>query len=335
MSLTDDAASPRWRRVLLRTVPFVRPAAAVLISAAIAYAVVSQWSGVSTVLVTLAWQHVTLSFVAALGGTLFSVMAWRAILAGEGHRVSPPVAGRIFLVGQLGKYLPGSVWAVVLQMELGKAAGIPRARAFTTSLTWVGLSLSTALLTGVLAFPVLVSSHPWEVWSLLALLPLALVASSPPVLTRLVNLLLRLMRKSPLPAPLTWRGVLSAMAWLIGGWVLYGVHLWLLASAVGAPGLGGLTRCIGGFALAVAAGVIFVLAPSGAGVREALIVAALAPVLTTGEALGVAVVSRGVFIVVDVCAAGVAALVGTKKVRAALATGEAAVQAKAKVRALT
>ena len=40
----------------------------------------------------------------------------------------------VFLVGQLGKYVPGSIWAYVLQMELGKRYGIARARVFAASL---------------------------------------------------------------------------------------------------------------------------------------------------------------------------------------------------------
>ena len=209
-------------------------------------------------------------------------------------------------------------------MELGKRAGVPRGRAFTTSLAWVGLSLSTGLCVGVLGLPVLASAHRAEAWVMLALLPVAIVASLPPVLTRLVNLVLKLMRKGPLPKPLSWRGVLTACTWLVLAWVLFGIHLWLLANALGAPGLDGVTRCIGGFALAMAAGVVFIFAPSGAGVREALIVAALAPVMSTGEALGIAVVSRALFIGADVLTAGAAAASGLRQVRAKSAPAPAA-----------
>jgi uncharacterized membrane protein YbhN (UPF0104 family) len=303
--------------------PVARPVFAVLIFLAIGYAVASEWQGVRSALLTLDWPSVVLSFVAAFAGTVTSLMAWRALLADEGHPLPVLVAGRIFFVGQLGKYLPGSVWSIVMQMELAKSAGVQRGRAFTTSLAWVGLSLSTALCMGVLGFPVLASAHQGQVWVLVAMLPFALVASAPPVLTRLVNLVLRIMRKGPLPKALSWRGVLTACAWLSATWVLFGLHLWLLANALGAPGLSGVTRCIGGFALAMAAGVIFVFAPSGAGVREALIVAALSPVMTTGQALGIAVVSRALFILADVSSAGAAALSGVRRIRAGQADAPA------------
>ena len=179
----------------------------------------------------------------------------------------------------------------------------------------MALTLSSALGIGMVAFPLLRKAHALEAWALLALLPIALVCSTPPVLTRLLNLALRILRKSPLPRALTWSAVLRSGAWLVATWTLYGLHLWLLASTLGAPGAGGLVRCISGFALAMAAGTIFVLLPSGAGVREALIVAALAPVMSTGQALGVAVVSRALFIAADVLLAGVAAASGVRVLR--------------------
>ena len=307
--------TPPKRPVLHRLVSMGRPAIAVLAAVAIAYAVVSDWTGVRHALGLLAWQSVVLSFLAAVAGTVTSLMSWRALLADEGFLLAPFTAGRVFLVGQLGKYLPGSVWAIVLQVELGKRAGVPRARVFTTSLAWVGLSLATALGVGVVGFPVLASADSGQAWALVAVLPVALVACAPPVLTRLVNLILRAMRKGALPHPLSWPGVLSAAGWLVGTWVFFGLHLWLLANALGAPGVDGIMRCIGGFALAMAAGFVFVFVPSGAGVREALIVAALAPVMPAGQALGIAVVSRLVFITADVVSAGVAAASGVRFVR--------------------
>lgn len=292
--------------------PLVRPLIGVLILGAIVYAVASRWSGVRSTLTTLAWPEVVLSLAAALVGTVTGMMAWRALLADEGHPSSPLVAGRIFFVGQLGKYLPGSVWSILVQMELAKKAGIPRGRAFTTSLVWVGLSLATGLCVGALELPALASGHPAEFWVLLASLPIAVVASAPPVLTRLVNFVLRLTGKGSLPKPLSWTGVLTAAGWLVVTWLLYGVHLWLLAEGLGSTGAQGFIRCIGGFALAVAAGVLFVVAPSGAGVREVIIVAALLPVMSAGEALGVAVVSRVLFVFTDVLSAAVASVLGLR-----------------------
>jgi hypothetical protein len=311
---TQAPAPTRQRAIISRLVPLVRPIFGLLVLSAIGYAIHSEWSGVHSALRTLAWQSVFASFLAACAGTATSLMAWRALLADEGHHLGIFAAGQVFLVGQLGKYLPGNVWSVVAQVELGKRVGVPRARSFTASLVWVGLSLSTALCVGLLGLPVLASAHSGEGWALIAILPFAVVASTPKVLTRLVNLVLRGLRKPLLPKPLSMRAVLSACGWLALTWIFFGLHLWLLANALGAPGLGGIARCVGGFALAMAAGVLFVFVPSGAGVREALIVTALLPVMSAGEALGIALVSRALFIITDVVSAGGAALATIRQV---------------------
>jgi hypothetical protein len=309
------------RRLITRTAPFVRPAVALLIVAAIVFAVASEWGGspgkpgIEDAIRSLSWPSVVLSLLAVFAGTITSVLAWRALLADEGHALPAIPAARIFLVGQLAKYLPGSVWSVVLQADLATRERVPRGRAFTTSLAFVGLSLSTGLTVGMLGLPVLTEAHHASLWWLLAAWPVLVVASLPPVLTRLVNVVLRLLHKNPLPRPLSWSGVMTACAWLIGTWIFFGVHLWLLANAVGAPGVSGLVRSVGGFALAMAAGVVFVIAPSGAGIREVVIVAALAPVMASAEAFGIAVVSRVLFIGVDVTAAGVAAISARRQLR--------------------
>jgi hypothetical protein len=255
VTVTDERAAP-WRQVRV-----ARVIVAVLIVAAITYAVVSEWGDVSSALQTLNWANVVMAFLAVLMGMLAAGLAWRALLAGEGYPLPPWTAARIFLVGQLGKYLPGSVWSVVLQTELARGAGVPRARAFTTSVACVGLSVSSALAIGLVGLPVLASLDSPLGWALVAILPVALVCTHPRVLTVLVNMILRLMRKSPLPRSFTWRGVGTALGWFLLTWILYGAHLWLLASALGAPGWEGFVRSLGGFALALTAGAMFIVVP--------------------------------------------------------------------------
>jgi glycosyltransferase 2 family protein len=292
---------------LQRLVPLLRPVLGALIVAAVAFAVVSQWPEVRIAIQGMAWQSVLLALSAVVLGSAAGLMSWRALLAEEGHPLGVVDAGRVFFVGQLGKYLPGSVWSIVIQMELANRLNVPRARTFTTTLSWIGLSLSSALTVGLIGLPVMADADTPVVWALWVLLPVALFCSHPKILTRIVDAILKVLRKPPLPHAFSWRGILQAFGWLLMTWFLYGVHLWLLANSLGAPGVYGFLRCLGGFALALAAGVVFAVAPSGAGAREALIVAAMAGVMTTGEALGVAVVSRMLFTIADICLAAAAA----------------------------
>jgi hypothetical protein len=307
-----------------------RIAVAVLIAGFLAYAVVGMWPDVRRTWATLAWPSVALALVAVLAGFCANTMAWRAAVADLECKVGVVDAGRIQFVGNLAKYLPGSVWSVVLQMELGRRVGLPRARAFLASLLAMGLGITAALLVGSLALPSLLSATTGTgygasvrvaLYVLAVLVPVALVCSVPWVLTRLVQLMLRVLRRRPLSHELSWGGVLKVVGWTAVGYSFFGIQLWLLTNAAGEPGLPGMLRAAGAMALAMTLGTFAVFSPSGLGVREAVLVAALAPVLAghgadgVGAALGVAVASRVVFTAADLVAAAVAGISSVRLLR--------------------
>jgi uncharacterized membrane protein YbhN (UPF0104 family) len=325
--MLTTVSSPAVRRWLS---PAVRLLVVAAIAAGMTWSVVHQWPQVRATWLGLAWESVVLSVLAALGGMLAHTMAWRAAAADLEHRVTVPAAMRICLVGQLGKYIPGSVWAYVLQMELAKRAGLPRARAFLATLVTVGLGVVAALGLGLLSLPSLrtaaaaadstyAASVRVALVIVAVLFPIAVVCAIPRVLTRLVQLALRLLRRPPLRHTLSWPGVLRVVAWSALGFTLFGTHLWLLANAQAAPGVDGLLRSIGSFAIAMTVGMFAVLSPSGLGVREAVLVAAMAPFLTTsggvGAAVGIALASRLIFTIADLLAAGIAASSGLRQLR--------------------
>jgi hypothetical protein len=230
------------------------------------------------------------SLAAVLGGLLASALCWRALLADLGTPLGVRAALGVFFLGQLGKYVPGSVFAVAAQMELGRTHGAPRSRTATAGLLFLGVLVASGVLVAAavlpLTSPAALRSYAW----VLVLLPLGLAALAPPVLTRLVSQVLRVLRRDPLERPLTARGVGAALGWALAMWAAYGLHLWLLVRTQD-PGPA-LLLSTGAYALAWAAGLLVVAAPAGAGVREVALVAALAPVLDRGAALAVAVLSR-------------------------------------------
>jgi uncharacterized membrane protein YbhN (UPF0104 family) len=71
-------------------------------------------------------------------------------------------------------------------------------------------------------------------------------------------------------------------------------------------------RATGGFAVAWCAGFLLVVAPAGAGVREAALVLVLGGTLARPQAWVVALVSRLLFVVGDLGWGGVALLAGRR-----------------------
>jgi uncharacterized membrane protein YbhN (UPF0104 family) len=276
--------------------------------AGLAIAVGRQWTEVRRTLDRLEPGLVALALVLVLAGQLASMLAWRALVAGLGSPLRVPVAARIFFVGQLGKYLPGSVWPVLAQMDMGRAAGVPRTRIGAASILTIGVSVASGLFVGLLCLPALLAGggHDYA-WVLLGL-PLAVALLHPRVLNAVLRRGLGLLRRPAPEQPVNARAVLAAGGWLLVTWLCYGLQIAVLATDLGASGVRVLPVAIGGFSIAMTLGLLFLVAPAGVGAREAVLILVLGSVLSAGAATALALVSRLLLTLSDGLVAGAAAL---------------------------
>lgn len=286
----------------------------ILVLAVIAAAVWQVWVNWNSVLETvtaLQWPRVVLSFLAILPGIVFAVLSWLAFVDDLGKPIGFGRGAQIQLVGSLGKYLPGSVWAYLLQIELGRQAGLSRARVFAATVFNLAVILVAALIAGAFAVGPLIEQHPelnWLPW-LYLLLPVALLMLHPRVLTMLANFGFKILRRPAPDHPIRLRTVAKSLLYAVLTYVCYGVHLWLLADTWQGLTLSPLLLCIGTMGIAMIVGLIAFVLPSGFGAREFIIITAIAPLVSVGAATAYAGVSRLMFIVADLLAAGIAALI--------------------------
>jgi glycosyltransferase 2 family protein len=269
------------------------------------YAVARQWTDVRAALAHLGFLAVAGALLAVLAALLATMQVWRVLLAALGSPLPIRAAARIMFIGQLGKYLPGSIWPVLAQMELGTAHHVPRHRSATASVLTMLLSLFTGLLTALVTLPFVVGATPY-LWAFLAA-PVLLVCLHPRVLNSVLARLLRLAKRPALEKPLTGGAIASALAWAFASWVGYGLQLWLLATRVGLSYGSGAVLATGAFAFAWCVGFLVIFVPVGTGIREVLLVALLGPQIGTGAATAVALVSRVVLTAGDLLTAGAAA----------------------------
>lgn len=289
----DPAGRTSWRRPLVSAV-FV-----VLVVAAFGWSLAGQWSEVGDQLGRQRPLVLVGALAMALIGLVMSFLLWRGTLRVLGSSLSVRPAARLFFVTQLGKYLPGAVWPVVAQMRMGRELGVPRQRMALAFLLTLGLSTLVGVLVGVAALPALVGAEGRVVLFGLLALPVLLALLVPTVLNRLLNTALRVIRRPGLDEPLAGRDIARGVAWAVAFWAVYGGHVWLLAVGLGADPVSALPVAIGGFAIAFSLGPLLVVLPAGVGVREAVLVALLAAVLSTSEATAVALTSRAVLVLTD------------------------------------
>lgn len=288
----------------------VRIVFVVLTVAGAAIAIVADYRAFVEAARQLGVASLLLALLASALNILLAGQAWRAVLADLGSRLGRVASARVFLVGQLGKYLPGSVWFLLAQMELAAEVGVPRQRSGSASIVNVVLSVTTALVTTLAALPFAPSFLPSGFWWVFLLLPVLVVVLYPPFLNRGLNLLLGYARRPPLEHELSAAGALVAVMWSALSWLAIGTQVYVLVLAVGGEaGLSLFLLCLGGYTLAWAVGFLTIVAPAGAGAREAALLLVLAPVLSPGRALVVVVVSRVLLTLGDLGLAGLS-LVG-------------------------
>ncbi len=285
-----------------------------LFLAVIVVVLAGQWQEVRPLLGRLSAPSVLAAMAAVLVGIAATFLSWRAGLTDLGVRLHLTGGMRVFFLGQLGKYLPGSIWPAVTQMRLGRDYQVPQRASGAAVVVFMLMVIGTGLLVGVPVIPLLGAGATDEYHWLVLVLPLAMVLAAPPVLNRLIALALRVARRPPLPAPLSFGGILRVAGWSIGAWLLYGLQVFVLARQLGADG--GwllLLQCTGAFAVAFASGPLLLVVPAGAGVREAALLLLLGPTITAPRAAVIAVVSRLLFIVGDLAWGGAAVLAARRR----------------------
>jgi uncharacterized membrane protein YbhN (UPF0104 family) len=281
------------------------------------YALVAEWPQVHPTLSRLRWYTFAGSIAAAMAGAGCMMLAWRALLADLGSRLPIAVAARVTFVAQLGKYVPGAVWSFAAHVELGHDYQVPRRRGAASVIVALAVAIGAGLLIAAITLPLSSPAVFRKYMLVLATVPVIAICLAPPILHRILNRALRLIRQEPLEQQVSWRGLGVALAWSVLGWLLFGAQLWVLLADVAKAGTNSIMLAVGAYALAYSLALLLVIFPNGIGARELLMVAALAPLLGHGPALAVALVTRLGTTVCDLAWGGVGTVLGrTAYVRA-------------------
>jgi len=210
---------------------------------------------------------------------------------------------RIFMIANLGRYVPGKVWQIAGLAALAKGRGVPAPTAAAAAVLGQGIALVAAAVVGMGAL--LGGPEAYRRWGLLgAGLVLALVAllAIPAVFARLAGMWFRITRTEPAGD----LSVLHGLRWLALytlNWLMYGLSFWVLARSLGLEGA--LLPVGSAFAAAYVLGYAMVFAPAGLGPREGFLIVFLTPHLGAAPAAVLAVVARLWTTLVELVPAGV------------------------------
>jgi hypothetical protein len=257
---------------------------------------VRDWAKVSDALASADVGLLVLGVVLAGASMAHLGWLWADGIAVFGRRVPRGKVLVWWFVGELGKYVPGGVLSVVGRAEAARRAGVRRSAAYGS----VPLTLALRYLAGMVAFAVLVPFDLANQKSMAALvavlaLPVGLVALHPTVLGYLKAKAERL-AKRPLDLPIpSWGHTVRLTADYLPNWALVIASTWCVSRAISpdAP----ILRIALATLLSWILGFLAFPIPAGAGVREAVFVAASG--LPAGLGATIALASRLAFILVD------------------------------------
>lgn len=238
----------------------------------------------------IAWATVGASCAVLLMGYFCSALLWAHIVRGLGGPSVPGrVSVRLFMVANLGRYVPGKVWQIAGLVALSRQQGIPASTATAAAVLGQGIGLASATLLGITSLWTIADGAAWR-WLLPAVLLGGVVLGlAPPVFRGVVSLWFRL-AKTEAPEGLD---SVRATGWFLLGlanWATYAVAFWVLVEGLGFDV--DLLPTASAFAAAYVLGYVMVFAPAGLGVREGFLVALMAPQVGAGSAGAVAVVAR-------------------------------------------
>jgi uncharacterized membrane protein YbhN (UPF0104 family) len=292
---SDAADRPHDRR----SIAWAKRVALAVVLLLAGYAVYRNYEALRDDLDRLSPWVIVAAFVPAVLAMLTSLQVWRVLMAELGAPLPPGPAARVFYISQLGKYVPGTMWSVMAQMELGRDYKVPRRTSAAVGVLVLAVAVVAGTSVAVLLLPLAGDEIVHDYWWLALVLPLLYVAVHPPVLGWVLNRLLRLLRREPITTLPTWSGLRKALLLQALTWLLFGVQVWLLVTGLGAPAMDSLPASVGGYALAYSLGMLVFLLPAGAGIREGTLVVALAGVVAGPTALLVALLARAIATVCD------------------------------------
>jgi uncharacterized membrane protein YbhN (UPF0104 family) len=219
--------------------------------------------------------------------------AWNLILRGLGEKLSLRRALAIITVTQLGKYAPGKVWFTIGRMSFAAQDRVPEAKTLISVVIETGFLLLAAVFLFAIAIMFLPSALiPRGVYLSFLLAPLTLIITYPPILNRLLKLLLPIFKQPIFALRLSYTRLLAILGVYILDWFFQGLGCFVLINSFYPLGIDKLPILLGGYSISWILGFIILLAPAGLGVREGIYTFILKLVMPQPVAIISALITR-------------------------------------------
>jgi glycosyltransferase 2 family protein len=254
------------------------------------------------------WPWFAFAVACALAGQAIYVFGWRRLLMDLGTRAPFWTLVRLFVVSNLGRYLPaGKAWQMAIVAMMAAEWQLPPAILAASSLFQGVVGVGVGAVVVFAAGSELIG--PPRAWLFLPVVAIGGLLIAPSVIQRLPHLRMTVKRVVP-DIDLITAATMWALIWTsTASWVLWGIALYGLATALLPTPVVSMAAYVAAWAGSFLAGLIAVVAPAGLGAREGVMQAVLSRAgMRSGDVLVIVVVTRAWVTLLDVVPAGIVLL---------------------------
>ena len=247
----------------------------------------AQWATIVPYLSRIRWDMFALACLMFATNQYFCrVISWRGVLKGLGYRLPVAASARIWASSELARYIPGTIWQMVGRAFLARPYGLPMTTCSISQVLELVLLLLANIIVAVGTLSLLGSRISEEARPFLRfatiLLPCLVAFVHPKVFYPVVNFILRKVHKPLIETQLTGVRLVSLLLLAIAGQAWLGLALWIATHSILGIALNDAWMLSGAYCLAWSAGFCMAsIAPSGIGIREAVLGGTLYLVLPT------------------------------------------------------
>ncbi|MGQ9629865.1 MAG: lysylphosphatidylglycerol synthase domain-containing protein [bacterium] len=280
-----------------RWLPFVKRTLWILIIAVVLLfmgrSLYRNWSGIREYRFHINLLLLAAAFAGSAISLISGAMGWVFVLSRLGVKLPLGKGMRIWVLSQLGRYIPGKLWLVLGKFYFAQEAGISRITVSASIVVELTADLAGGMFVFLLSLPFF-GSLAWmgRMYFAFAIIPISLILLHPRILEGGINFGLKMAKKEPVTLPLRYRDVLGIVGFFTFRWFIQGGSFFLLIGSVHRVAGEVFLIAAGTFSISWILGFLSFFAPSGLGVREGIMALLLARYLPSPLELIVPFLSR-------------------------------------------
>ena len=224
---------------------------------------------------------------------LLLVETWRRVLQQLGSPLSFGVAARVWFVSNLGKYVPGRIWALTTMAMMAGEHGVAVSVVGASSAVLMAANVATGFAVVLLTSAGTVQRLAGSVIAVVAVtIGLFVLLFATPYLATHWNRIARRFRRAELSVSIPPTAIAIAIAGTTLSWLLYGLAFMFFVHAIIDPASKPYSSFVTANAASYLVGYLMIIAPAGIGFREVAL-ATLLPALGIAYGPQAAVITIG------------------------------------------